>query len=181
MVLPQESLKGKMLTDERGITLVELLVVISIIVALMAVMGFQFIGWMKSYAVESEVKQMYTDIMNARLQAMEKNNCYFAVATSTTYQLFQDTNGNCQYDAGTDTALSGFTTAKTLAYPLVGPGGTLIMDSRGLFSNITPPNTVTIQVDTTSGTNVTADYDCILLSQTRINTGKMTGGACAPK
>jgi Tfp pilus assembly protein FimT len=181
MVIPQESLKGKTLRNEHGITLIELLIGLSIVITLAVVMGFQFTGWMKTYAVESEVKQMYTDIMNARMQAMAKNNCYFAVATSTTYQFFQDKNGNCQYDAGTDTAMPGFTTAKTLAYPLVGPGGTIVMDSRGLFSGIIPPATITIQVNTTSGTNVTADYDCILLSQTRMNTGKMTGGVCAPK
>lgn len=172
---------GKALRNERGVTLIELLVALSIVIVLAVIMGFQFTGWIKTYAVESEVKQMYTDIMNARMQAMARNNCYFAVATSTAYQFFQDTNGNCQYDAGTDTAMPGFATAKPLAYPLVGPGGTLVMDSRGLFSNITPPATITIQVDTTTGTGVSADYDCILVSQTRINTGKMTGGVCAPK
>jgi type II secretory pathway pseudopilin PulG len=187
MVIPQESLKGKTLRNERGITLIELVVAISIVMIIAAAMGFQFSGWQKKYRIESEVRQIYTDIMNARLQAMQSNNCYFTVATSSTYQIFQDTNANCQYDAGTDTALPGYTSPKKLTDALVGfAWSPLTVDSRGLFSTITPPATITIQV--TNVMNQPADYDCILVSQTRLSLGQMSdqtttppGGSCVPK
>ncbi|HET6515080.1 MAG TPA: GspH/FimT family pseudopilin [Thermodesulfovibrionales bacterium] len=159
--------------DCRGVTLVELIVVVSIVAILATALGFQFTGWMKSYRIESEVKQMYTDLTNARLQAMQQNTCQFLVFTATTYQLFQDKNGNCLYDAGTDTSWKAFASAVKLTDSLTSTG-TVITDTKGLVS-LSPAGT-TIQVN--DGTNASPDYDCLLLEQTRIKIGKWSGGSC---
>lgn len=157
----------------KGITLIELIVVISVIGILVVALGFSFQGWMGGYRIESQAKEMYTDLMNARARAMERNRCHFVVVTANNYQIFEDANENCQYNAGTDTALTAFTNPKTLTYPVDASSwtGTVIMDTRGLVS---PDNTIRFAI----GSN-NPDYDCIVLFATRINMGKWNGSCVA--
>ena len=157
--------------NNRGITLIEMLVVIAVIGILVIALSFSFQGWMGKYRVESQIKTLHVDLMNARARAMERNRCHFVVVTANNYQIFEDANENCQYNAGTDTALTAFTNPKTLTYTSYWTG-TVTMDTRGIVS----PNN-TIRFNTGSST---PDYDCIVLYSTRINMGKW-GGSCVAK
>jgi prepilin-type N-terminal cleavage/methylation domain-containing protein len=165
--------------NNRGITLIELLVVITIIGILAVAVGFSFQGWIGGYRIESQVKEMYVDLMNARARAMQRNRAHFVAVTANNYQVFEDTNENNAYNAGTDQPIPGFTTAKTLPYTSYWTG-TVSMDTRGLVS---PDNTVRFNI----GTN-NPDYDCIVLFTTRINIGKWeecdstnAGNECCPR
>ncbi len=124
---------------------------------------------MGGYKIERQAKEMYVDLMNARARAMERNRDHFVVVSTNNYQIFEDTNENGTYNAGTDTAIAGFTNPKTLTYPLDPSSfaGTVTMDIRGIVS---PNNTILFNI----GTN-NPDYDCIVLFTTRINIGKWNG------
>ena len=62
---------GKM--KKNGFSLIELLVVM-IILGIVASLGtVSFTGWVRKHDLESQVKEMYTDLMNARLTAMHQN------------------------------------------------------------------------------------------------------------
>jgi Tfp pilus assembly protein FimT len=149
-----------------GVTLIELIVAASVVIIIVVALGFSFEGWMGGYRIENQAKEMYTDLMNARARAMETNKCHFVVVTANNYQIFEDANENCAYDAATDTALTAFTSAKPLTYPVESTSwtGTVIMDTRGLVST---NNTIRFAI----GSN-NPDYDCIVLFATRINMGK---------
>lgn len=155
---------------EDGVTLIELIVAASVVIIIVVALGFGFQGWMGGYNIESQAKEMYADLMNARARAMERNRCHFVVVTANNYQIFEDANENCQYNAGTDTALTAFTSPKTLTYTSNWTG-TVTMDTRGMVS----PNN-TIRFNTGSST---PDYDCIVLYSTRINMGKWNGSCVA--
>jgi prepilin-type N-terminal cleavage/methylation domain-containing protein len=171
--------------DRRGVTLIELMVVISVIVVVALVAGFSYKGWQGRYRVESEVRVMYSDMMRARAKAMNltRTHCVTFVADSGggrgQYSVIEDRDpapdgdGDC-CDAG-DLAPDWFAQPKTVNYPF--PAGVVAgfrFDGNGLANTTTPILFVT-DVD------VEADYDCINISSTRINMGKWDGTDCAER
>lgn len=187
--------------NSRGITLIELIIVISIISILVVALGFSFQGWMGGYKIESQVKEMHADLMNARVRAMQRNRNHFVYFPNTTsYTIYDDdsngTNkvpdgdGTLQTGTGStaDTQLGGF--PKTLQYAVtIGtasgvPPIYFTLNSRGLISpERTICNFTDFDGDADHKSDFNPDYDCIVISETRINIGKITtqntaGGTC---
>lgn len=161
------------MTDSKGITLIEMVVVITIIGILAVALGFEFVGWTGRYRIESQTKTMHVDLMNARARAMQRNRTHFVVVNANDYQLMEDTNENATNDGG-DTQV--WPAAKLFEYPSLWVG-TITINSRGLVSPNPGPN-ATIRFNI--GTN-TPDYDCIILFDTRINMGQWDGVSCVAK
>ena len=105
----------------KGITLIELLVVMSIIGILVVALGFSFQGWRGAYKVESIVKEVYSDLMDARSKAMTSGGMsYFVELNAGSYQIFEDTNRDGDHVRGDgDIAIPGFTSqaVKTKSVP----------------------------------------------------------------
>lgn len=156
--------------DNRGFTLIELLIVVVVIGILSLVLGTSFQGTTAGYRIEDEVKELHADLMTARSRALNLQRVQFVVVGAGTYQIYDDANQNGALNIGAgDTAL--FTTAKLLSDNIIaGAGtGTYVMNTRGM---VVIPAPVPIRFNITT---FTPDYDCILLSQTRINMGKWNG------
>lgn len=153
-----------------GVTLTELIVVISIIGILVIALGFSFQGWMGKYKVEAQTKQIYSDLMDARARAMQFNREYYVQNVGTrSYSLIEDANDNSVND---DAAIAGFP-KPNFEYDITWGGAMPItFDKRGNISNVG-----TIRIASTSS----SDYDCIVVSQTRINMGQVSGGNCVAK
>lgn len=166
--------------NRRGFSLIELLIIVAIVSILAVALGFQFSGWIGSYNVESQTKNMYIDLMNARARAMGRNRAHFVVVTNSNYQIFEDTNENgscesCASGSGADSPVPGFTSAKTFDsnYQASSGTGTITMDTRGMISP-----TTTIQFN---NGGYSPDYDCIIVEATRIKMGKWNGTSCDAK
>jgi len=171
--------------NSKGITLIELLVVVAIIAILAVALAFSYQGWQGAYKVERDTKNIYTDLMDARGRAISRGQEYFAdfntpapAAGQGTYRIIEDTNGNVANNAGAgDNVLLTF--PKTVAYAVTWAGGTIQFNRRGIVQPSATPLGGTICIFT----DFDPDYDCIVISRTRINMGKIitqdtAGGEC---
>jgi len=168
--------KGYLRDKENGVTLIELIIVISIIGILVVALGFTFQGWLGRYKVESQMKEMHIDLMNARASAMQRNRAYFVTWGTLQYVVYEDTSpapdGNGNLEAGFDRLVM----QKSLdrQYPITWSD---ITDTEVEFTtNGLSNDTKTI----CSNTDADADYNCIEISATRINLGQLTTKIPAP-
>jgi len=156
------------------------MVVVAIVGVLAIALGFSFEGWMGGYKVEKQFKELHADLMQAKIQAMERKRNFFVrlaptTNAATTYTVYEDTspapdgNGTLEVAADRQRLMKTFEPGKSLE---TNGGATIEFSTRGLL------NTAAQSICSNSG--IDADYNCIIISETRINLGKLTdpGGAC---
>lgn len=168
--------------NDSGFTMIELLVVITIVGILASALAFSYQGWMIGYSVESQIKAMHHDLINTRARAIQNHRMYFVDLAATQYTIYKDMpdpDGDGVSDTGADVPLTVPPVSLDPRYPVTwsNPGVTIVRFGINGLSN----NDKTICSNTATVSN--ADYDCIDISSTRIKMGKLTlpipnGGAC---
>lgn len=163
------------MTDEQGVTLIELLIVLAIIVILTIAGAYEYIGWVGKYRVEEEVKKMYSDLMNARARAIARNRMHFIDLPADDlkkYYVYEDTGtpeGNQKLDSGTDVAVvNGMATTHELQANV----RLYYVDGKGLFTNGVTMLDKAYSVIFVHEPEVDPDYDCLEITATRVNMGK---------
>lgn len=129
--------------DSRGVSLVELLVGISIIAIVMVVIGFEFFGWQVKYKVESEIKELVSSVMDARMRARQYNRMYFIRLDKNTeaarheFVVYEDTDDNKLLETAKDSEVNDLTN-RALPYRLdwnevagIGKLLTIAVDKKG--------------------------------------------------
>lgn len=151
--------------------MIELAIVLGIVGGLIAATAFAYQGWMGRYRVERATCELYTDLMQARLRAIQTNHHHFAVLDDYSYSITEDTNDSGSHDNG-DRLLPNF--PKPLEYLLCknGNGNGLTFEKRGMISQIR-----TVWFTSSSD----PDYDCMKISRSRIIMGRYENGACTAR
>jgi prepilin-type N-terminal cleavage/methylation domain-containing protein len=168
--------------NNRGLTMVEVMIVVAILGFLAIVSGLSFRGWVAKYKVEDETKRFYADLSDVRARAMQKKRATFVDLSSTTsYRTFEDSapapDGDGNLNAG-DLLVADSATIWSggLPYPIDNPtlGGVtqVRFDKEGLAN-------VPVTIWFTS--SLSPDYDCINISTTRIRMGRFNGAICQEK
>jgi len=176
--------------DNRGVTLTEVLTIVSIVSILAVALSFSYIGWMGNYRIESATKDLYADLMEAKMRALTRARVYFVTIDTTQYTIQDDLDpwpdGDAALTGADSTRPAGYgdpipllqkTLPNNYELKMISAGAlpqTLTINPRGL---ITPK--ISFRIDNT----INPDYDCFLIDQTRIVMGKYNGttSVCDPK
>ncbi|MGC2062260.1 MAG: GspH/FimT family pseudopilin [Thermodesulfovibrionales bacterium] len=158
---------------EKGATFIELSIVLGVVGALIAATAFAYQGWIGRYKVEKATCELYTDLMRARLLAMQTNRYHFAVLNDYSYSIVEDTNETGRNDSG-DRLLPTFPKPLDNLLHKNNSGNGLTFDKHGM---ILQPRTVWFDPSSES------DYDCMTISHSRIIMGRYdsVAGDCIAK
>lgn len=149
--------------NERGFTLVELIIVIAIMIILLSLATMAFNQYLQKANIEAQVRMMYADLMDARAQAIMQRDTR-TVLVSTSQLAFYNSVGNM------------ISQEAPYHFPVIYPVGNeqITFDTMGMASGAGIPMTICVQpVGSTS-----ASVDAIQIDQTMIQMAKVTGGAC---
>lgn len=91
-----------MFTDQKGVTLLELMVVIAIIVVLLCLGYVDLRRFKANYDLTDATNQLYADLEWVRQKSMGNAHVYGITFSTNGYTIFEDTNDNQSYDENPD-------------------------------------------------------------------------------
>jgi len=161
--------KGK----ARGFSLLELMVVVIIVGILAGMSVFSYRNFKMKNEINNQIRAIYADLIKLRMMAMRQNRMTFMEFTPNNYTGYIDTNENGVLDSGVDAIILQanknpdvlFTSNGVFVHPVSYSGGGFISFNERGFTNT--PCTICIF------SSVNPSYDCIKVSQTKINLGKI--------
>jgi prepilin-type N-terminal cleavage/methylation domain-containing protein len=153
-----------------GFTLLEIIIVMAILGILLGIAAISGRDWLEHYRVEGQTKEMYVDLMNARVNAMQRNRVFFVTLAAdpvNQYAIYEDTHtlpdGDGDLQPTQDTLVMQKTTRSPLQ-PHLGLGLTTFSFEKSGLVSLNGTIRFYSSVDPFS--------DCIKLFSTRILMGK---------
>lgn len=155
---------------DSGMTMIEVLIVVALLGLLYVILSNSYQSWSEKYRVETAVKEMFADLMDARGRAMQKSRAHFVLVSTAParYQVYEDTSpppdGNGVMEAA-DTHVR--TVSVRYAIAVFPAGMAQINFNRDGVVSTSTGNAGVIRLTSP----VAADYDCINLGPTRVKMG----------
>lgn len=153
---------------ERGFTLVELLVVISIMTILTVLATVQFSAMQRKSAVEAQVRNVYGKLMEVRLEALYTKTPRAVLFSGKEMRIFS-----------TDDVSGTPASVITLSFPMTTSSGAnrVVYDASGIMT--AAERSICVEPDSVAANP--GYIDSLVVSAVRIYMGKRSsGGACVP-
>lgn len=176
--------------EESGFTLVEVMVVVSLTVLLLAWGVPSYSTWNKKHNIENWMVQLYSDLQFARMNAYGNkvvSGVYWGTGSSiTSYWIRNDVDGDGTIDLDSGASAQIGAKVTTLAYAPVTVTFTppvaqnsVSFTGRGFLNTtnaLEQANQITFSISSTSGSRI----NCVEVTSTRVTLGQMSGGSCSP-
>jgi prepilin-type N-terminal cleavage/methylation domain-containing protein len=159
-----------------GFTIIEVVTVMAILGVLLGIAALSVRDWLVRCQVEGQTKELYVDLMNARVSAMQRNRAIFVTLTANPvnqYEIYEDTHPSPEGDEHLQATQDTLVMRKTTRFPLhpsLGLGHTTFYFGKNGLASLNG----TIRFDS----SVDPYSDCVKLFSTRILVGKMNGTNC---
>lgn len=155
------------LYGEAGFTVIELIIVMAILGVLLGVATVSGREWLEQSGVENQTKELYVDLMNARVSALQRNRTFFVTLATNQYAIYEDTSPTPDGDGTLQRAQDRLIMNKITRFPII-PHMSFGLSSFHIGNNGLVSHNGTIQLNT----SVETFSDCIILFSTRILMGK---------
>ena len=170
-----------------GFSLVELIVVMAIIGILFSILTLNFNSMNRKAKIEQIARELVADLNMARSESIFRGKPHSLVInpTATGYifrrysSLDEDRSSTAPNPATATTPPYGVIMTKNVSYGLTQGAGTPFTDPIFMFDRngfTTDLNTIRVNL-VDSG----AAFDCVVVSASRTNIGRMEGGSCVQK
>lgn len=159
-----------------GFSLIELLITMTVMALVMTISTLSFNSWTRKSGVERQLREMFTDLSESRVQAFHEKRPYRITFQPSSYVIKNYSTENEPSDAGR------IIINKDMKYGLTSKNSTgtdlgvdisdkfVEFDTRGWSSN-----NFTVIVNPLSAD---PSVNCLVISDTRVNMGKINGTKC---
>jgi len=150
--------------SSKGFTLIEILVVVTIMGTLLAISTIKFSRYLAKGEIERQTQELYADFMATRTAAVTQHTSKIVKMTPTEVTFYSSPLGN------------GSTVTRKLSKPVTWAGKTsgeteklIVFDERGTFDIVNDGNTTICVEPSDESTRI----DSIVVFSTRIHLGKV--------
>lgn len=156
---------------ESGFSLIELIVVVAIMGILLSIGSMNFRQYRVKSGIESQTRELYVDINGARINSIHTKKRHAVILNSTSYTLKNYTT-NEPTTAGRTLATKALPNQITTKTGATFSNKMILFDTTGFLDGVTE---TTLAVNPF---NSGASQDCIVISASRTNMGRMSGANC---
>lgn len=161
---------------DRGVTLVELVVVVGVTVILVGALGFEFQDWMARYKIESQAKELYAEFINLKADATSLGRPQFVwIAGGKRYVMYDD---SLPSPGGDGVATSAEVVSDKESRYELSPKMVFGFGRNGILIYHKSKAVINRDFFVRLIHDKKPDYDCIEFNRTRVNLGLFENGKC---
>ncbi len=159
--------------NQAGFSLIELVVTIAIMGIVMATATLSFNSWQKKSKIESQTRELFTDLVDARTRSFTQKKVHGIIFQPNSY-VMKSYSSVVEYKNSTAAAANGVQLlSKSLKYGLTKTNTVTAITDNSIFFDITGfTTTATGFTIVVNPVTASPNLNCLVISAARVNMGK---------